>query len=233
MNCMKLKQLPGCLDRPRTWQRYLKSRGIYSGSIDGKLEGATAAATQNYQKKTGKRDDDLFCLSFERPDKDHYTEDNTQGPVYLTGPIRDVLRPIAYGYYLLTGKDLVMKSGLRKPETQARLMYEKAKRGSSALGIYNWTLRKPIEDAYEEKTKASAGEQATIDAITAIIQAQMNRHDYISKHLTGRAFDVRNRTMNRCEKEVFEAVVKVVLGSTHGHLIGNEPGGPPHFHVQF
>src|SRR5208283_2140703 len=141
MNCMKLKQLPGCLDRPRTWQRYLKSRGIYSGSIDGKLEGATAAATQNYQKKTGKRDDDLFCLSFERPDKDHYTEDNTQGPVYLTGPIRDVLRPIAYGYYLLTGKDLVMTSGLRKPETQARLMYEKAKRGSSALGIYNWTLQ--------------------------------------------------------------------------------------------
>ena len=165
MNCMKLKQLPGCVDQARTWQRYLKSRGIYSGSIDGKLEGATAAATQNYQKKTGKRDDDLFCLSFERPDKDHFhPKDST---VNLNG-LAAVLRPLGYGYYLLTGKDLVVTSGLRKPETQARLMYDKAKRSFNAFSIYNPTLSDPIKDAYDEKTKAGAGEQATIDAMTAV-----------------------------------------------------------------
>ena len=114
-------------------------------------------------------------------------------------------------------------------------MYKKAKNDPShGLDIYaDHPLRNQIEKVYKEKTDARAGEQATIDAITATIQAQMNRHQYISNHLIGRAFDVRNRTMDRCEKEVFEAVVKLVLGSGSGHLLKHELGGEPHFHVQF
>ncbi|MGO9265982.1 MAG: peptidoglycan-binding domain-containing protein [Candidatus Binataceae bacterium] len=229
---MKLKQLPRCVDRDqvRVWQRYLKTRGIYSGSIDGKSEGATAAATQNYQKKTGKRDDDLFCLSLERPDKEHFSAQGAE----RTGAIDAVLRPVAYGYYLMTDKDLVVTSGLRTPAKQAHEMYKKARQNKSALSrLYSkHELLTPILKAYEEKAKAGAGEHATIDAMAAVIQAQVNGRAYISRHLTGHAFDVRNRTMNHCEKEVFEAVIKLVLGSTQGHLIENE-AGEPHFHVQF
>jgi len=129
------------------------------------------------------------------------------------------------------GNNPVVTSGVRTPKEQATLMYKKAKSGPYALSIYNATLSKPIEDAYKEQIKAGAGEQVTIDAMTIVIQAQVNGRAYISRHLTGRAFDVRNYTMSGCEREVFEKVLAVVLPS--GKLIKTEPGGQPHFHVQF
>jgi hypothetical protein len=151
-----------------------------------------------------------------------------------TGAIDAVLRPVAYGYCLMTDKDLVVTSGLRTPKKQAHEMYKKARHNESALyRLYSkHELLTPILLAYDEKTTAGAGEQATVDAMTAVIQAQVNKYQYISRHLTGHAFDVRNKSMNSCEKEVFEAMVKLVLGSTQDHLIKNE-AGEPHFHVQF
>ncbi len=143
------------------------------------------------------------------------------------------MRPLAYGYYLLTGEGLVVTSGVRKPKEQASLMYEKAERDASALSsLYsNPDLLGPIVKAYEEKTEAGAGKQATIDAMAAVIQDQVNQGKRISSHLSGRAFDVRNNTMSGCEKEAFEKVFRVVFVSAK--LIKTEPGSEPHFHVEF
>ncbi|MGH7813077.1 MAG: hypothetical protein ACREQI_03640 [Candidatus Binataceae bacterium] len=204
---------------------------MYSGSINGRFDTATEAATEKYRQKTYLRGDDVFVLSFDQPDREHYRADSD---VDLTTDIKGVLIKIAYGYYILTGRPLEVTSGKRKPEKQAELMREKAEYGRRALDIYkDQSLVEPIWEAFEKAHKAGTGNQGEIDAMAAVIRDQVNQGEYISKHLTGHAFDVRNRTMNSCEKDSFRAVVDEVLGSLHGHLLEHEHGGPPHFHVQF
>ncbi len=142
---------------------------------------------------------------------------------------------IAYGYYLLTGRELEVTSGLRTADKQAREMRKKATHGKSALiGLCKSAkLADDIWEAYDNAHKAGTGERGETEAMAAVIRDQVNKREYVSKHLSGYAFDVRNRTMNSCERDSFEAVVQEVLGSLHGHLIEREPGGEPHFHVQF
>ncbi|HVA80293.1 MAG TPA: hypothetical protein VNF29_05165, partial [Candidatus Binataceae bacterium] len=177
--------------------------------------------------------DEVFVLSFDRPDRNYFTMNNSH--VVLTGSITTVLTKIAYGYYLLTGRELEVTSGLRTADEQAREMRKKAQYGEVRfLGLYiRHNLAEKIWEAYDKAHKAGAGEDGEVEAITAVIREQVNKGEDVSKHLSGSAFDVRNRTMNSCERDSFEAVVKEVLGSADSsHLLKNEPG-EPHFHVQF
>jgi hypothetical protein len=227
---MKLSEGPSCVDKVKTWQQYLKAKGML-GSVSGTFDETTEAATEKYGLKIHARRDDVFILSFDRPDRDHFGTQNSG--VVLPDSIRQPLTKIAYGNFILTGNELTVTSGLRTPEKQAGLMYEKARHGKKALGVYK--SGKMVDDiwtAYENARKAGTGERGAIDAITAIIRDGMNRHEYISKHLTGHAFDLLKST-HRCDIESFEAVVKAVFGSVQGHLIQHEPGGPAHLHVQF
>ena len=93
--------------------------------------------------------------------------------------------------------------------------------------------RRLIWEAYDNAHKAGTGERGEVEAMAAAIREQVNKGEYVSKHLSGYAFDVRSRIMSDCEKKSFEAVIKEVLGSADSsHLLTNEPG-EPHFHVQF
>ena len=111
---MKLTQPPMRGKEVEEWQRYLKSKGVYSGSISGSFDAATDAATEKYRQKSYLRGDDVFVLSFDRPDRNHFTTKNSH--VVLTGSITTVLSRIAYGYYLLSAKELVVTSGLRSAD---------------------------------------------------------------------------------------------------------------------
>ncbi len=228
----RLTQLPTCVDQVKTWQRYLKSKGVYSGSISGSFDAATEATTEKYRQKTYLRGDDVFVLSFDQPDRDYFRPDSG---VDLTRSIKGILTKVAYGYHILTGKELEVTSGLRTADKQAREMRKKAQYGEARfLGLYiRHNLAEEIWDAYDKAHKAGAGEDGEVEAMTAVIREQVNKGEDVSKHLSGYAFDVSNRTMNSCERDSFETVVQEVLGSLHGHLIRREPGGEPHFHVQF
>lgn len=226
---MKLTQPPIRGKEVEEWQRFLKSKGLYVGSINGIYDAATDAATDKYRQKTYLRGDEVFVLSFDRPDRNHFTTKNSQ--VVLTGSITTVLSRIAYGYYLLTGRELVVTSGLRSADEQARLMRGKATHGKSALvRLYKSAkLADNIWEAYDNAHKAGAGERGEIEAMATVIRDQVNQREYVSSHLTGRAFDVRTPE----DRRAFEQVVQEVLGSIHGHLIEKELHGEPHFHVQF
>lgn len=82
---------------------------------------------------------------------------------------------------------------------------------------------------FDDARKAGAGERGEIDAMTAVIRGQVNKREYVSRHLTGHALDVRTPE----DRRAFEQVVQEVLGSLRGHLIEDGPGGERHFHVQF
>lgn len=230
---IKLNDVPSSItgsDRIKVWQRYLNSIGMLS-SASGKFDEATKAATEVYGREIYKSGDDVFVMSFGRPDREHYS--TADSGVILTSEIKEPLAKIAYGYFILTAQELKITSGLRTPEKQAQLMYEKARWGQ--LGIYkNHRLAGEVRTAYEKARNTHAGEQNEVDAITATIREQVSHGEYISSHLTGRAFDVRNASITGCHKTCFEALIKLVFGTTQGHLIENEgPGSEKHFHVQF
>lgn len=62
--------------------------------------------------------------------------------------------------------------------------------------------------------------------MTLVIEDQVGRKVFISKHLTRQAFDVRSRDMTAGQKRTFKQVVQDIGVS----MI--EEGKPPHLHIQ-
>lgn len=62
-------------------------------------------------------------------------------------------------------------------------------------------------------------------AMSETIQNQVNRHSYISRHLSGNAADVSLKGLNQ---KAFRESVRSVTGAEPHY-----EGKPPHFHVQF
>jgi hypothetical protein len=144
-------------------------------------------------------------------------------PPHLAGRIDQ----IANAYYARTHKNLVITDGKRLPGEQAQAIYNKIV-GDGVAAVrrlyLNQTLINQIIAAYRNNT----GQAAKLRAMTATIQAQVNRGQYISRHLSGNGFDVRSRDMTAADRQAFVAAVT----AAGGRLI-NEGGSQPHFHVQF
>jgi hypothetical protein len=92
-------------------------------------------------------------------------------------------------------------------------MYRKLRRGENLRSLYkNHRALEEILSVYQDERRSGAGERATVDAMSRVIQTQVSRHDYISLHLRGQAVDVRSRTMLSSQKEVFKKACREVLG---------------------
>lgn len=218
------------------WQRFLRSKGLYGGPIDGYFGGKTEAATIAYQKRNGLAADgvvnaetverarwDGFDLSSTNSGP-HY---RTEGNVVLSMEDRTVLGRIAKEYYRETGAELVATSGTRTPASQADAMYKKLRRGENLGSLYrNTQALGEILAAYEHERRSGASERATVEAMSRVIQKQVSRQVYISRHLRGEAVDVRSRTMSSSQKDAFDDATRRVLG----HRPKKETD---HYHLQF
>jgi Putative peptidoglycan binding domain len=188
------------------WQRFLTSRGVYSGPINGTFDDRTSAATVEYQARSYIEADGLvgpatierarrdgFVPPSSRPDREHFT---TKGGVVLSSLDRTTLTQVAYDYYLWTGEGLTVTSGTRTPRSRAAAMFKKLTRGGISPHFYrNRQAYEEILAAYNAARKARANEQATVDAMTRVIDRQVSKGIYISLHLRGEAVDVRSRGM--------------------------------------
>jgi hypothetical protein len=133
---------------------------------------------------------------------------------------------IADAFFNLTGKDIVLTDGNRTALDQATQVY--AKILSHDLTIYtNQKAAQEIKAAYDSAVSAGKSKGEVIKAMAAVIEKQIRNKVYISKHLTGKAFDVRSRDMTTNQKKTFKQVVQTIGGLT---MI--EEGKPPHFHIQ-
>lgn len=218
------------------WQQFLASQGFYKGPVNGDFDDATEAATLAYQRKSGLHANgevtsDTIELAyrdgFSGPSSDSVPHYRTEGNVVLSMEARTLLGRIADEYYWETGAELVVTSGTRTPKQQADAMYKKLRRGENLRSLYrNAQALDEILKVYDDERRSGAGERATIDAMTRVIQAQVSRHVYISLHLRGEAVDVRSRTMSTSQRKAFEDATREVLG----HLPKHETD---HYHLQF
>jgi peptidoglycan hydrolase-like protein with peptidoglycan-binding domain len=219
------------------WQRFLASRGLYAGPINGEFDNRTCAATVEYQEQTGLEANSLvdektvdragrdgFVPPSDKPDREHF---RTIGHVALSSHAHSLLTGIAYHYYLWTGEDLTATSGTRTPREQARAMYDNLYHGRNRETHYRkHQAYQEILNAYNEARRSGANERATIDAMTRIIEAQVARHIYISRDLQGEAVDVRSRAMSSQQRSAFEESVHDVLG--HRPIAEGDP-----YHLEF
>ena len=162
-----------------------------------------------------------------RPDREHFT---AKGCVVLSSLDRTTLTQVAYDYYLWTGEGLTVTSGTRTPRSQAAAMYYKLTHGGIPSHFYkNHQAYGEILAAYNDARKARANEQATVDAMTRVIDRQVSKGIYISLHLRGEAVDVRSRGMSSNDTKVLDEAVRRVVGDPKQHLLQETD----HFHLQF
>ncbi|MGK4008779.1 hypothetical protein WMF31_39605 [Sorangium sp. So ce1036] len=147
--------------------------------------------------------------------------------VTLPAKIAAKLEKIDRGYARRTrGEHLVITSGTRDANRQARAMFTKLKLGEDLLQLYrNKAAAREITRAYQANARKPP--EQVVEAMEAVIRDQIDRGIYISAHLRKGAVDVRNRTMSSREKRAFlESAAEV------GGVRVIAEATPPHYHLQ-
>jgi hypothetical protein len=147
-----------------------------------------------------------------------------------------ILNKIAPEYYKRTGKQFNVNSGTRDAYRQADAMYVKYPRDKSFSEYPN---RKLVNEILEAIKKAQATRNSTagiVQSMTAVIQTQINRREYISKHLIAGCIDIATTAdtktnvpaMSLLEQKI---MIEIAIKMTGGTAKKEE--NPPHIHIQF
>ena len=146
--------------------------------------------------------------------------------VTLAPPMRAALQRIATRYHARTGRRIHVTSGTRSPREQARAMYAKLVRGQRLTQLYrDYEAAAAIQQAY--RSHRQRGASRCVAAMAEVIERQVSRGCFISRHLVASAADVRSRDMTRRQRRIFRQVVREVGGVS---LL--QEGTPPHWHLQ-
>jgi SpoU rRNA methylase family enzyme len=146
--------------------------------------------------------------------------------VILPPAVEKKVNEIADAFFNLTKKKIVITDGSRTAAQQAVQVFNKIL--AHDLTIYlNHKAANEIKAAFDLTRSAGKSKAETLKAMTAVLESQMKRKVFISRHLTGRAFDVRNQDMTAKQQGIFKQVAQSVGGVTV-----LQEGKPPHFHIQ-
>lgn len=139
------------------------------------------------------------------------------------------LERIASRYYKATRKRLVVTGGSRTPVRQAQLMYDKLVHGDDIVALYeNKAAATEVRNAYRDAVAKRLKRKATIRAMREVIEAQMTRNVFVSKHLKANAVDVRSWNMKGRLEQALKDAVKAEAGVT---MMDERDGAEPHFHL--
>ena len=153
---------------------------------------------------------------------EHYS---LKSGVVLSINIKSKVKKIADNYFVLAKKDIVVTSGTRTSQSQAEAMYGKLSGGDQLTVYSNQVAAKEIKKAYDDAVVAKKSKLDIISDMKSVIDSQIAKMIYISKHLKVGAIDVRSKVMTTAEKTQFKSAaagiaIKVILETT-----------PPHFHL--
>lgn len=154
----------------------------------------------------------------------HFTKKTSS--VILTPAVEKKADEIADAFFAQAKKNIVVTDGSRTAADQASRVFDKIKAHDLSIFL-NQKAAQEIKQAHDIAVAAGKSKAKVLEAMTAVIEDQIKRKVFISKHLTGRAFDVRSKDMTAQHKKVFKQVVQHMGGVS---MI--EEGKPPHFHIQ-
>ena len=145
----------------------------------------------------------------------------------ITPELRRHIDAVADLYFAKAKRILEVTSGYRSPRRQADAMYTKLAVGGS-LGLYkNQALTVPLTKAYREGRKKRWKRERIVNAMAEVLEAQVARGQYLSRHMRGLAFDIRSTGMTARQRQHLIAAIREV-----GQMRVILERKPPHFHVE-
>jgi predicted DNA-binding protein len=146
--------------------------------------------------------------------------------IILPPAVEKKINEIADIYFIATKKKIVITDGTRTAAAQAVQVFNKIL--ANDLTIYlNHKAANEIKAAFDLAKSAGKPKAKILEAMEEVIESQIERKIFISRHLTGRAFDVRSNNLTLKEHNLFKQAAQSAGGVTV--LV---EGKPPHFHIQ-
>jgi hypothetical protein len=133
---------------------------------------------------------------------------------------------IAARYFAVTGQILYITSGTRDARSQAEAMVDKLRYGGSLSLYRDRAAARAIRDAIRQARKAGKGRAEMVAAAQRLIEEQMRRGIFISRHLQSGAIDVRSIGMSGKARSAFK---RAALAEPGVKVLYERR--PPHFHV--
>jgi hypothetical protein len=139
------------------------------------------------------------------------------------------LEAIATRYFEATKRRLVITGGTRSADRQARLILAKLDHGDDVEKLYENKHAIGEILANYRHAKAVHMKRMSLERTTRdLIEAQMKRGVFVSRHLKSGAADVRSRGMTPAQI----AALRAAVAGEPGVALLDERGGPePHFHL--
>lgn len=122
-----------------------------------------------------------------------------------------------------------LNSSFRTPAQQAAAMLEKIRLGDDLKALYkDKALVQEILDVPCAQDRSTCTSPSCVAAVTAVIQAQVDRGQYISQHMSGTAIDVNITSPVMSESQINRVIAAAgALGAKAIHETT-----PPHIHIQ-
>jgi hypothetical protein len=147
--------------------------------------------------------------------------------IEITPELRPHIEAVARIYFEKTRRPLEITSGYRSPRRQAEAMYVKLAVGGSLALYKRQDLTRPLLDAYRQGRKKRWKKDRIVAAMAEVLQSQVERGQYLSRHMRGLAFDVRSTGMSAKQRQALLAAVREV-----GQMRIIHERRPPHYHIE-
>lgn len=124
-----------------------------------------------------------------------------------------------------TGQRLHVTSAYRTPERQARAIDRNLRTFGRAYVLTIYRRSQAIREIVSAHNRNRRRKGQAVMAMTRVIEAQIRRGVYISRHMLGRAFDIRSKGPNGAKLSVLQEVAQ----SMGGRVLVEKN----HYHVEF
>jgi len=156
--------------------------------------------------------------------------------IVLESEAISILDKIGPLYFAKVGKKFNVNSGTRDAYRQAEAMWVKYPRDKIFSEYPQRKLINEILEAIKKEQAAGKNNAGIVQAMTDAIQNQINRKEYISKHLTAGCIDIATLediptgvdAMTGSEQKIMMEIAIKVTGGT-----AKKEDNPPHIHIQF
>lgn len=147
-----------------------------------------------------------------------------------------VLDKIGPLYFAKVGKKFNVNSGTRDAYRQAEAMWVKYPKDKTFSEYPQRKLVDEIREAIRQAQSSGKSNAGIIQAMTDVIQNQINRKEYISVHLIAGCIDIATQpdiptgvaAMSGSEQKIMLEIAIKVTGGT-----AKKENNPPHIHIQF
>lgn len=144
------------------------------------------------------------------------------GGVTIQTKMRPLLHSLTENYFQVSRSLLNITSGYRSPEAQATAMYHNLYTYGRAHVLGTYGGRQAAVEIIGAYRRNSRSRSKAIKGMTEAIQQQVARGIYISRHMLGKAFDIRLSTAHA-------PTLRAVVRSLGGRLTVEAD----HYHVEF